>query len=109
MAMSTMKDSERIELLKEIGGTKVYEERCAESLKVMKDAEARRAQIEDVVSGPQGQEVRACVQLWLVDGRAALARGAAGLGAPCSCSVACEHNTPCCAAAVPDVSHQLCS
>jgi structural maintenance of chromosome 3 (chondroitin sulfate proteoglycan 6) len=51
MAMSTMKDSERIELLKEIGGTKVYEERCAESLKVMKDAEARRAQIEDVVGG----------------------------------------------------------
>jgi chromosome segregation ATPase len=51
MAMSTMKDSERIELLKEIGGTKVYEERCAESLKLMKETETRRQQIEEVVRG----------------------------------------------------------
>lgn len=30
-----MKDSERLDLLKEIGGTRVYEERRRESLKIM--------------------------------------------------------------------------
>lgn len=33
-----MKDTERLELLKEIGGTKVYEERRKESLKIMEDS-----------------------------------------------------------------------
>lgn len=32
-----MKDSERLDLLKEIGGTRVYEERRKESLKIMQD------------------------------------------------------------------------
>lgn len=32
-----MKDSERLDLLKEIGGTRVYEERRHESLKIMQD------------------------------------------------------------------------
>ena len=32
-----MKDSERLDLLKEIGGTRVYEERRRESLKIMQD------------------------------------------------------------------------
>ncbi len=54
MAMTTMKDHERLDLLKEIGGTKVYEERREESLKVMKETEGRRKRIEEVVSpGPQ--------------------------------------------------------
>jgi structural maintenance of chromosome 3 (chondroitin sulfate proteoglycan 6) len=30
-----MKDSERLDLLKEIGGTRVYEDRRKESLKIM--------------------------------------------------------------------------
>lgn len=50
MAMTTMKDHERLELLKEVGGTKVYEERREESLKVMKETEGRRKRIEEVVS-----------------------------------------------------------
>ena len=50
MAMTTMKDHERLDLLKEIGGTKVYEERREESLKVMKETEGRRKRIEEVVS-----------------------------------------------------------
>ena len=45
MAMSTMKDSERLELLKEIGGTRVYEDKRKESLKVMMDAEAKKAEV----------------------------------------------------------------
>ncbi len=67
MAMTTMKDHERLDLLKEIGGTKVYEERREESLKVMKETEGRRKRIEEVVSpsrqlhllGPVGHE---CIQ-----------------------------------------------
>lgn len=33
--LTLMKDSERLDLLKEIGGTRVYEERRRESLKIM--------------------------------------------------------------------------
>jgi structural maintenance of chromosome 3 (chondroitin sulfate proteoglycan 6) len=50
MAMSNMKDTERLALLKEIGGTGVYEERRRESLKVMEDTETRRTQIEETMS-----------------------------------------------------------
>ena len=35
--MTLMKDHERLDLLKEIGGTRVYEERRKESLKIMMD------------------------------------------------------------------------
>uniref|UniRef100_M4C8J4 SMC hinge domain-containing protein n=1 Tax=Brassica campestris TaxID=3711 RepID=M4C8J4_BRACM len=35
--LTMMKDSERLDLLKEIGGTRVYEEKRCESLKVMQD------------------------------------------------------------------------
>jgi structural maintenance of chromosome 3 (chondroitin sulfate proteoglycan 6) len=49
MHMSHMKDHERLALLKEIGGTGVYEERRKESLKVMSDTETKRAQIEETV------------------------------------------------------------
>lgn len=49
MKMSTMKDSERLDLLKEIGGTKVYEERRRESLKIMQENEVRKNQIQEVV------------------------------------------------------------
>lgn len=50
MAMSTMKDYERLELLKEIGGTKVYEERRKESLKILQETDNRRSRILEVVS-----------------------------------------------------------
>ncbi|CAL8464327.1 g3862 [Coccomyxa elongata] len=49
MAMSTMKDQERLELLKEIGGTKVYEERRKESFKILHDTDKRRHRILEVV------------------------------------------------------------
>lgn len=50
-AMSQMRDEQRLELLKEIGGTRVYEERRKESLRVMAEADSRNAQIRDMVSG----------------------------------------------------------
>jgi len=36
-SLTLMKDSERLDLLKEIGGTRVYEDRRRESLKIMQD------------------------------------------------------------------------
>ena len=54
MALSTMKDGERLELLKEIGGTKVYEERRRESLKILQETDNRRARIQEVVRRPAG-------------------------------------------------------
>lgn len=44
-----MKDHERLELLKEIGGTKVYEERRKESLKILHETNNRRSRILEVV------------------------------------------------------------
>ncbi|XP_073386967.1 structural maintenance of chromosomes protein 3 [Physcomitrium patens] len=48
-SLTLMKDHERLDLLKEIGGTRVYEERRKESLKIMVDTENRRKQIIQVV------------------------------------------------------------
>lgn len=48
-SLTLMKDGERLDLLKEIGGTRVYEERRKESLKIMQDTENRRKQIIEVV------------------------------------------------------------
>nr|CAB3468724.1 unnamed protein product [Digitaria exilis] len=49
-SLTLMKDSERLDLLKEIGGTRVYEDRRCESLKIMKDtADNRRKHIDKVV------------------------------------------------------------
>lgn len=48
-SLTLMKDSERLDLLKEIGGTRVYEERRRESLKIMQDTELKRSQILEVV------------------------------------------------------------
>lgn len=48
-SLTLMKDAERLDLLKEIGGTRVYEERRKESLKIMQDTENRRKQIIEVV------------------------------------------------------------
>eukprot|EP00899_Mesostigma_viride_P022420 jgi/Mesvir1/3362/Mv04256-RA.1 len=49
-SLTTMKDAERLDLLKEIGGTRVYEERRRESLRIMQETEARRQQILQVVT-----------------------------------------------------------
>ena len=50
MSMANMKDSERLDLLKEIGGTNVYEERRKDSLKILEDTVNKRAQINEVIS-----------------------------------------------------------
>ena len=55
MSMANMKDAERLELLKEIGGTRVYEERRRESLRIMQETEGRRAQVEEVVGFIEGR------------------------------------------------------
>ena len=45
-----MKDSQRLALLKEVGGTKIYEERRHDSLKLMAESEGRSQRIQEVVS-----------------------------------------------------------
>ena len=50
-AMSTMRDDQRLELLKEIGGTKVYEERRRESLRILAETEGRRALVSEMLQG----------------------------------------------------------
>ena len=45
-----MGDAERLSLLKEIGGSKVYEDRRTESLQILQDAEVRKSQIAELVS-----------------------------------------------------------
>jgi structural maintenance of chromosome 3 (chondroitin sulfate proteoglycan 6) len=40
-----MKDKDRLELLKEVAGTTVYEERRAESLKIIQDSMTKQVQI----------------------------------------------------------------
>ncbi|KAG2607917.1 hypothetical protein PVAP13_4NG306100 [Panicum virgatum] len=49
-SLTLMKDSERLDLLKEIGGTHVYEDRRCESLKIMQDTATKRKQIDTFVS-----------------------------------------------------------
>ncbi|KAK1265174.1 Structural maintenance of chromosomes protein 3 [Acorus gramineus] len=48
-SLTLMKDSERLDLLKEIGGTRVYEERRRESLKIMQETGKSMKQIIQVV------------------------------------------------------------
>uniref|UniRef100_A0A7N0UY74 Structural maintenance of chromosomes protein n=1 Tax=Kalanchoe fedtschenkoi TaxID=63787 RepID=A0A7N0UY74_KALFE len=48
-SLTLMKDSERLDLLKEIGGTRVYEERRRESLKILQETGNKRRQIIQVV------------------------------------------------------------
>lgn len=51
-----MKDAQRLELLKEVGGTKTYEERRAESKKILDDTTRKLREIESVVC-VQGKRV----------------------------------------------------
>ncbi|QDZ18462.1 structural maintenance of chromosomes protein [Chloropicon primus] len=48
--LAVMTDKARLELLKEVGGTKIYEERRKESLDLMKDAGAKKKEIEDMLN-----------------------------------------------------------
>ena len=43
--ITAMKDADRLGLLKEVAGTRVYEERRAESLKIMEDTDTKREQV----------------------------------------------------------------
>ncbi|KAF7011032.1 hypothetical protein CFC21_025387 [Triticum aestivum] len=48
-SLTLMKDSERLDLLKEIGGTRVYEDRRRESLKILQETAHKRKQIDQTV------------------------------------------------------------
>jgi structural maintenance of chromosome 3 (chondroitin sulfate proteoglycan 6) len=45
-----MKDRERLDLLKEVAGTSVYEKRREESKKIMRETNARRTKIDEVIT-----------------------------------------------------------
>jgi structural maintenance of chromosome 3 (chondroitin sulfate proteoglycan 6) len=48
-ALTNAKDHERLTLLKEVAGTKVYEQRRAESLRIMSDTQSKRAKISELL------------------------------------------------------------
>ncbi|CEH15344.1 structural maintenance of chromosome protein 3 [Ceraceosorus bombacis] len=47
--LTNMKDRERLDLLKEVAGTRVYETRRAESLKIMEETDSKRSKIDDLL------------------------------------------------------------
>ncbi|PIK61921.1 putative structural maintenance of chromosomes protein 3 isoform X2 [Apostichopus japonicus] len=47
--MATAPDSQRLKLLREVAGTRVYDERKSESNQILKDTEAKREKIEDLL------------------------------------------------------------
>ena len=48
-ALTNAKDHERLALLKEVAGTKVYEQRRAESLRIMAETDSKRAKIGELL------------------------------------------------------------
>ena len=48
--LTTMKDEQRLELLKEVAGTKTYNERRYESLCIMQDSANRRDKISEMLT-----------------------------------------------------------
>ncbi|CAK7263711.1 Structural maintenance of chromosomes protein 3 [Sporothrix epigloea] len=48
-ALTNMKESDRLKLLKEVAGTESYEARRAESLKIMNETENKRAKIDELL------------------------------------------------------------
>ncbi|TLD35982.1 chromosome segregation protein sudA [Venturia nashicola] len=48
-ALTNMKDTERLNLLKEVAGTQVYEARRTESMKIMEDTDKKRERIDDLL------------------------------------------------------------
>eukprot|EP01104_Vermistella_antarctica_P010638 TRINITY_DN2847_c1_g2_i3.p1 TRINITY_DN2847_c1_g2~~TRINITY_DN2847_c1_g2_i3.p1 ORF type:complete len:870 (-),score=309.49 TRINITY_DN2847_c1_g2_i3:51-2660(-) len=49
-ALALMKDNERLELLKEVAGTRVYDERREKSVKIMEDTKTRLTKVVEVMS-----------------------------------------------------------
>ena len=49
-ALTNMKDTERLTLLKEVAGTQVYEARRAESLKIMAETDNKRSKIDELLN-----------------------------------------------------------
>jgi structural maintenance of chromosome 3 (chondroitin sulfate proteoglycan 6) len=50
-----MKDVERLELLKEVAGTKVYDERRKESTKILIETKQKKEKIDEVVTYIDGR------------------------------------------------------
>ncbi|KAJ3521842.1 hypothetical protein NM688_g8963 [Phlebia brevispora] len=48
-ALTNAKDNERLALLKEVAGTKVYEQRRAESLRIMEETDSKRSRINELL------------------------------------------------------------
>jgi len=48
-ALTNMKDPERLNLLKEVAGTQVYEARRSESIRIMADTDSKRAKIDELL------------------------------------------------------------
>jgi len=49
MTLTTMKDEQRLELLKEVAGTRTYTERRQESLGIMEETSARRRKVDEML------------------------------------------------------------
>uniref|UniRef100_A0AAV1T4X9 Structural maintenance of chromosomes protein n=1 Tax=Peronospora matthiolae TaxID=2874970 RepID=A0AAV1T4X9_9STRA len=49
-ALAVMRERERLELLKEVAGTKVYEDQRLKSLKILQETQTQREKIQEVVS-----------------------------------------------------------
>ncbi|KAH8916309.1 hypothetical protein BT69DRAFT_1314073 [Atractiella rhizophila] len=47
--LTNLKDAERLDLLKEVAGTKVYEDRRSESLKIMEETDQKRTKIDELL------------------------------------------------------------
>jgi structural maintenance of chromosome 3 (chondroitin sulfate proteoglycan 6) len=45
-----MKDTERLDLLKEVAGTRVYDERRKESMKILTETENKKIKIDEVIT-----------------------------------------------------------
>ncbi|KAI0633424.1 structural maintenance of chromosome protein 3 [Trametes polyzona] len=54
-ALTNAKDHERLALLKEVAGTKVYEQRRAESLRIMSDTDSKREKIAELLEYIDGR------------------------------------------------------
>lgn len=48
--LCVMKDADRLQLLKEVAGTSVYEERRVESMKILQDTKSKQEKVEEVLS-----------------------------------------------------------
>lgn len=48
-AITNMKDAERLNMLKEVAGTQIYVNRRTESVRIMDDAETKRAKVDEVL------------------------------------------------------------